>query len=72
LNVEKIQMEQEERYYNIIWEIMEFAREDLDLDKKTLVSYLKRHLEEAIKLEYKVPSLSPAAKSQYWKFWESN
>ena len=53
MNVEKIQMEQEERYYNIIWEIMEFAREDLDLDKKTLVSYLKRHLEHAIKLEYK-------------------
>ena len=45
-------MEQEERYYNIIWEIMEFAREDLGLDKKTLVSYLKRHLDYAIKLDY--------------------
>ncbi len=45
-------MEHEERYYNIIWEIMEFARQDLDLDKKTLVSYLKRHLDSAIKLDY--------------------
>jgi inorganic pyrophosphatase len=47
-----IQRDQEERFYNIIWEIMDFARNDLDVDEKTLVSYLKRHLAHAIRIDY--------------------
>ena len=47
-----IQRDQEERFYNIIWEIMDFARNDLEVDKKTLVSYLKRHLAHAIRFDY--------------------
>jgi len=62
-----IQRDQEERFYNIIWEIMDFARNDLEVDKKTLVSYLKRHLAHAIRFDYEEGDKRLQIKKVYWQ-----
>jgi len=52
MDIDKIQEKQEEKFYHAIWDIMDYARNELEVDKKTLVSYLKRHLAYAIKIDY--------------------
>ena len=52
MNIDKIQEKQEEKFYHAVWDIMDYARNELEVDKKTLVSYLKRHLAHAIRFDY--------------------
>ena len=51
-DIDKIQEKQEEKFYHAVWDIMDYARNEREVDKKTLVSYLKRHLAHAIRFDY--------------------